>query len=119
MPRAYISDETHHRVRSFAEKKNVSISSAYAYLINIQLSDSGDLISGSTDNNINLLEESKLKIFEYINCTQCKWCKAKAHIIENAVVELIQLHKKGIDFIEQLSHTNHINKLEAETHAER
>ncbi len=41
MARPYISDETHHRMKQFAARKNISIQDAYDLLIQNVLDDEG------------------------------------------------------------------------------
>ena len=110
--RPYLPDEIHRSVTEYAKRKDITYTEAYTELIKQLLDEDGNLIDEIKDSTLKSLEQSKLNLLAYIDNTQCTWCKSKARIIYNACDELIQLHKKGEEFVNCLNNSDNINSLE-------
>lgn len=114
--RPYLPDGIHASVIKYAKTKNITKTEAYIEIIKRSLDEDGNLIDEITNDTLKHIEQSKQELTGYISTTPCKWCKSKAQIIYNALEELIQLHKKGREFVDCLNHSDNINALE-EAHA--
>lgn len=117
--RPYVSTNMHGRVVKFANRNNLDICEAYSRIIQLTIDVEGCCISDYQDDRLKMLEESKRELMLYINNTQCKWCVSKAQILCRAMDQLIQLHIKAEGFVQQLEHSDCINKLGDEINAKQ